>query len=80
MDKSKLENRSPRLFLIGGLIMEGPIVILDDDGTALGSVSRREDGVFLLDRAGRQLREVSVKSTIKDLKEILLRSKLPMVV
>lgn len=57
-----------------------PIVIIDDDGTALGSVVKEDDKMILLNIIGKEVSEVSKRMTIKEVKNLLLRNKYPMVV
>ena len=57
--------------------LDRPIVVMDDNGVALGSVCRQDEKLFLLDAYGRVLQEVSAKLTIKNVKGILLNLKFP---
>ena len=52
-----------------------PIVIMDDNGVALGSVCRQDDKLFMLNVRGQVLQEVSAKLTIKNVKTLLLNLK-----
>ena len=56
--------------------MEKIIVIIDDTGSALGAACMREESVVLLDNLGKVVQTVSIKATVKEAKEILLRRKL----
>lgn len=56
--------------------MDEVIVILDDTGSALGSVKKNEDDIVLLDARGKKVQDVSIKISVKEAKEILLRIKL----
>ena len=56
--------------------MDKIIVIIDDTGSALGAVCMREENVVLLDNLGKFVQTVSIKTTVKEAKEILLRRKL----
>ena len=57
--------------------MDKTIVILDDNGSALGAVHmKNEEDVILTDNSGKQIQQVSIKITIKEVKEILLRRKI----
>ena len=56
--------------------MDEVIVILDDTGSALGAVKKNEDDVILVDRLGNKVQDVSIKISVKEAKEILLRIKL----
>ncbi|MFH0749283.1 MAG: hypothetical protein V1915_05160 [Candidatus Bathyarchaeota archaeon] len=55
--------------------MDEIIVIIDDTGSALGAVCMREKGAVLLDTKGKFVQQISIKSTVKEAKEILLRVK-----
>lgn len=55
--------------------MEKTIVILDNNGLALGAVRISEENVILFDDLGKQIQQVSIKMTFKDVKEILLKKK-----
>jgi len=56
--------------------MDKIIVLIDDNGCALGAVCRREKNLILVDNSGKIIQTVSIKTTIKEAKEILLRKKL----
>ena len=56
--------------------MDKIIVIIDDTGSALGSVCKCEENVVLVDNLGKMIQKVTVKMTVKEAKEILLRRKL----
>jgi len=56
---------------------DNPIVIMDDNGVALGSVCREGNKFFVLDARGQCLQEVSEKMTIKNVKTLLLNLNFP---
>ena len=56
--------------------MDKIIVVLDDNGSALGAVCIREENVVLLNNLGKFVQTISIKATVKEAKEILLRRKL----
>ena len=56
---------------------DSPIVIMDDNGVALGSVCREGNKLFVLDARGQCLQEVSAKLTIKNVKALLLNLNFP---
>ena len=60
-----------------GRKFNSPIVIMDDNGVALGSVCRQGDKLFVLNPLGQVLQEVSQKLTIKNVKTLLLNLKFP---
>ena len=60
--------------------MEKIIVLIDDNGLALGAVCMREENVVLVDNLGKMIQEVTVKMTVKEAKEILLRRKINYVI
>jgi hypothetical protein len=60
--------------------MDEVIVILDDNGSALGAVRKNEDVVVLVDTRGKTIQEVSIKISVKEAKDILLRRKLSFIV
>jgi len=60
--------------------MDKPIIIMDDNGVALGSVCHQNGKLFMLDAFGRVLQEVNPKLTIKNVKTLLLNLKFPGVV
>ena len=53
--------------------MNNIIVILDDNGSAVGAACKQDNDVVLVDNFGKQVQHVSLKTTIKEAKEILLR-------
>ncbi len=60
--------------------MEQLIVLIDDNGSALGSVLMREENFTLLDKSGKEIQKVSSKTTVKEAKDILLRRKFNFIV
>ena len=63
-----------------GRKLDSPIVIVDDNGLALGVVCRQGGKLFVLNPHGQVLQEVSQKLTIKNVKTLLLNLKSPGVV
>jgi len=53
--------------------MDRIIVLIDYNGLALGAVCMHEQNVFLVDMLGKIVQEVSIKTTIKKAKDILIR-------
>ena len=60
--------------------MENIVVIIDDNGSALGAVCMREENAVLVDKVGKMIQNVSLKITVKEAKEILLRRKINYVI
>lgn len=60
--------------------MEKIIVLIDDNGLALGAVCMRQKNVVLVDNLGKVIREVSIKMTVKEAKEIFLQRKVNYVI
>jgi hypothetical protein len=55
--------------------MEQVIVLLDDNGLALGAVHMDEGNSIPMDKSGKIIQKISSKKTVKEAKEILLRRK-----
>lgn len=55
--------------------MEKIIVLFGDDGLTLGSVCKHGKKFVLVDNSGNIIQRVSLKITVKEAKEILLRKK-----
>lgn len=55
--------------------MEQLIVLIDDNGLALGSVLMNEENFTLLDHSGKIIQRISSKMTVREAKDILLRRK-----
>ena len=56
--------------------MEKIIVILDNNGSALGAVCKQEENTILVDKIGKKLQNLSIKMTVNEAKDILLRRKI----
>lgn len=52
--------------------MEKILVIIDDNGSALGAICKRKRSLLLVDGSGKIVQKVHLKMTIKEAKEILL--------
>ncbi len=59
-----------------GLRMEKIIVLVDDNGFELGAIYREKRSFILTDDAGEIVQKVSLKITVREAKEILLKRKL----
>ena len=55
--------------------MEKMIFLFGDDGLTLGSVCKQGKKFVLVDNSGNMIQRVSMKITVKEAKEILLRKK-----
>jgi hypothetical protein len=60
--------------------MENIVVIIDDNGSALGAVCMRKENAVLVDKVGKIIQNVSLKITVKEAKDILLRRKINYVI
>ena len=60
--------------------MEQIVVVIDDTGSALGSVQMNEGNFVLLDKSGKVIQKINSKMTVKQIKEILLRRRLEYII
>jgi hypothetical protein len=49
------------------------LVIVDDDGTELGAIIKQKSEFLLTNESGRTIQRISLKMTVRQAKEILLR-------
>ncbi|MDQ1280780.1 MAG: hypothetical protein QG670_2043 [Thermoproteota archaeon] len=55
--------------------MEKILVIFDENGSELGTICKRKKSFILLDKSERIVQRVSLKITLREVKEILLKRK-----
>lgn len=55
--------------------MEKILVLFDDNGSELGAIYKRKRAFILVDNSGKTVQTVSLKITVREAKEILLKRK-----